>query len=202
MSTNNPVVFEGSESERGLLPWWTWVVPFFIQIGGRFLSQIVTISPGIYLFYFPYLTGVPMALWWGPRVLIAVFVASVLGAHLAGITGTMVFFLGSSECAKVAMGWAAWKMFKMCQRNLSQTKNLFLCWLVCFALPNVFGSYAVMAVLAVNEVYPPGTFFYHYAKVTLIDTLMGLLISLPIFIFLSNNFSHRGWSQWKRSPFR
>ncbi len=202
MSDYNPGPFEELESNKVSLPWWTWVVPLFIQIGGRFLSTVVTISPGIYLFYFPYLTGVPMALWWGPRVFPAVFIASIVGAHLAGITGPMVFFLGLSELSKVAFSWAAWKLFKMCQRDLSQTKNLFICWLVCFALPNVFGSYAVMAVLAVNQAYPANMFFHHYLKVTLIDTLMGLVVSFPLYIFLSNSFSQRGWSQWRKSPFR
>ncbi|MDG0815500.1 hypothetical protein [Bdellovibrio svalbardensis] len=173
-----------------------------MQIGGRFLSTIVTISPGIYLFYFPYLIGVPMALWWGPRVFIAAFVASAMGAHLAGIAGFSIFLLATAELSKIAMGWAAWTVFKMGQRDLIKTKNLFCCWLACFALPNIFGSYAVMAVLALNQAYPANMFFYHYVKVTLIDTLMGLLVSFPLFIFLSNSFSHRGWAQWKKSPFR
>lgn len=184
------------------LPWWTWIVPLFVQLGGRFLSTVITLSPGIYLFYFPYLTGVPLSLWWGPRVFISVFVASVIGAHLAGVTGGMAFFLGIAELSKVAMGWASWTVLKIEKRDMTRTSSLFFCWLTCFALPNVFGSYAVMAVLALQGTYPQDVFLFHYMKVTLIDTAMGLLLSFPLFIFLSGGLTHRGWTLWKKSPFK
>jgi hypothetical protein len=51
------------------IPWWTWVVPIFIQVLGRIVSPFLTVIPGIYLLYLPYLTGVPLVLWWGPRFL-------------------------------------------------------------------------------------------------------------------------------------
>lgn len=184
------------------VPLWTWIVPFFVQVCGRFLSTIVTLSPGIYLFYFPYLTGVPMALWWGPRVFISVFIASVMGAHLAGVTGVMALFLGISELSKVAIGWAFWHFLKIYRKDFHKTRNVFFCWFLCFALPNIVGSYAVMAVLALTGSYPQESFLHNYLKVTLIDTAMGLFISFPIFIFLSNTFTQRGWTPWKKSPFR
>lgn len=177
------------------------MAPFFIQIGGRFLSTIVTISPGVYLFYFPYITGVPMALWWGPRVFVAVFVASALGAHLAGVGGLLTFFLALSETSKVAIGWAMWWLLKFHQRDLRSTKQLFMCWLSCFAVPNIFGSYAVVAVLTLQGVYPQNTFWFQYLKVSLIDTAMGLFISFPLFIFLNHIFVQKGWSQWRKSLF-
>ena len=183
------------------IPWWTWVVPIFIQVLGRIVSPFLTVSPGIYLLYLPYLTGVPLVLWWGPRVLIGVWISSFFGAWLVNFPREVILFLGIAEVSKVGIGYLSWKYLKIYQKNLKNTSGIFYCWLLTFALPNFIGSYLLMAILTVGGVYRGHGFLSGYFSVTLIDTFMGLLVSFPCFIVMSHHMFRKGWTNWQSSPF-
>ncbi len=67
------------------LPWWTWVLPLVVLMAGTLASLPFAIDQGIYWIYFPINLGIAMSLWWGPRVLAAVFVNGLLAAYLLGL---------------------------------------------------------------------------------------------------------------------
>jgi len=64
------------------LPWWTWVVPFFVANLGTWFSIWFKTDPGVSLWYLPTALGIVLAYWWGPRVLLGVYLNAVINAHL------------------------------------------------------------------------------------------------------------------------
>ncbi len=65
---------EGIEKKSRKLPWWTWIVPGVVSFLGTLLSFQFRIAPGTAVFYLPIPLGVAMMHWWGPRVLLGVYV--------------------------------------------------------------------------------------------------------------------------------
>ncbi len=184
------------------IPWWTWVVAILIQIVARFTGPFVFIQPGFYLVYLPYLIGSVLILWWGPRVVLAVAIASLLGS----LSGThlspwgIILFAGS-ESLKVYLGWLFWKYLKIEKMNLKEAGKLFYFWMMAFVIPNFIGSYILMAVLTLDGIFVQEDFLRDYLQMALADTFMSLVISLPIFIFLSHKMTEKGLTQWRKSPF-
>ncbi|MEK2689965.1 hypothetical protein [Bdellovibrio sp. GT3] len=184
------------------IPWWTWVAPIIIQTMARFTGPFVFIQPGFYLIYLPYLVGSVFVLWWGPRVVLGAGLASLIGS-MSGthLDSTGVILLALAEMLKVYLGWWFWKYLKIYQRNLKRAGALFYFWFMAFVIPNVIGSYILMAVLTLGGVFTEQQFLQDYLQMILADTLMTLIISLPVFIFMSHWMTQRGWVLWRKSPF-
>jgi hypothetical protein len=184
------------------IPWWTWVAAILIQILARFTGPFVFIQPGFYLVYLPYLIGSVLVLWWGPRVILAVSIASLLGS-LSGthLSPMGVLFFAASEGLKVYLGWLFWKYLKIYRMNLKQAGRLLYFWIMAFVIPNFIGSYILMAVLTLDGIFFQEKFLRDYLQMALADTFMSLVISLPIFIFFSHWMTQKGWTLWRKSPF-
>ncbi|WP_413580411.1 hypothetical protein [Bdellovibrio sp. HCB288] len=184
------------------IPWWTWLAPICIQLMARFTGPFVFIQPGFYLVYLPYLVGSVFVLWWGPRVVLGVGVASLIGSfsgtHLDHLG---IILLAAAEMLKVYLGWWFWKYLNIYRRNLKKVSRLFYCWALVFVIPNFIGSYILMAVLTLGGIFSENKFLRDYLQMSLADTLMTLVLSFPIFMFFSEWMTQKGWTLWRKSPF-
>src|SRR5215203_3833366 len=90
------------------LPWWTWVLPFFIANLGTWLSLWFKVAPGESLWYLPTAFGLVMAYWWGPRVLLGVYLNAVLCAPLWDLPWQWSFLYAMPETFEI---WLSWFLF-------------------------------------------------------------------------------------------
>src|SRR5215475_2217109 len=87
------------------LPWWTWVLPFFIANLGTSLSLWFKTGPGASLWYLPTAFGIVMAYWWGPRVLLGVYLNAVICAPLWDLPWQWSFLYALPETIEVGLSW-------------------------------------------------------------------------------------------------
>ena len=87
------------------LPWWTWVLPFFIANLGTWLSVWFKTDPGASLWYLPTAFGIMMAYWWGPRVLLGIYLNAVICAPLWDLPWQWSFLYALPETIEVGLSW-------------------------------------------------------------------------------------------------
>src|SRR5215510_5145327 len=104
-STEAKSIEADSIHTRSDLPWWTWVLPFFIANLGTWLSLWFQTGPGAALWYLPPAFGIVMAYWWGPRVLLGVYLNAVLCAPLWDLPWQRSFLYALPETIEVGLSW-------------------------------------------------------------------------------------------------
>lgn len=88
------------------LPWWTYVLPLLICHIGTQLSLSFQFSTGVALLYLPIPFAIAMIQWWGPRVLIGLYLNAVFSAGLWGLSNTFFWPLYAlPETLAVALSW-------------------------------------------------------------------------------------------------
>ena len=115
------------------LPLWTWILPAFVCHLGTQISLLTQIFPGYALFYLPITFGTIMVLWWGPRVLLGVYVNAVLSAWLWDLNEWYLFpVYGFPETLEVFL---IWLLYDKWQKGMCWLPNLrevlkFILWAV------------------------------------------------------------------------
>jgi integral membrane sensor domain MASE1 len=94
-----------SNSKSSSLPWWTWVLPFFIANLGTWLSIWFKTDPGASLWYLPTALGIVMIYWWGPRVLLGVYLNAVVCTPLWDLPWQWSFLYALPETIEVGLSW-------------------------------------------------------------------------------------------------
>ncbi len=87
------------------LPWWTWILPFFVANLGTWLSIWFKTDFGVSLWYLPTALGIAMVYWWGPRVLLGIFLNAVLWAPLWGFPWKWAVLYALPETLEVGLSW-------------------------------------------------------------------------------------------------
>ena len=67
------------------LPRWTWWLPLPLLHLATWLSLSTQYATSAALCYLPFALGLCAVLWWGPRVLLALYLNAVLSAPLWGL---------------------------------------------------------------------------------------------------------------------
>ena len=60
------------------LPFWTWIVPLFIFAAGSWIAILFRTYFGSSIFYLPLALGIVLLHWWGPRVLTALYINTLI----------------------------------------------------------------------------------------------------------------------------
>ncbi|RMH83418.1 EAL domain-containing protein [Pseudomonas sp. AOB-7] len=87
------------------LPKWTWWLPLPLFHLGTWLSLTTRLDDGVALCYLPLLLGLVLCLWWGPRVLPALYLNALLSTPLWGLPWQWAPLYALPETAAVALGW-------------------------------------------------------------------------------------------------
>ncbi|MGG2395341.1 EAL domain-containing protein [Pseudomonas sp. SH1-B] len=87
------------------LPKWTWWLPLPIFHLGTWISLSTRLSDGVALCYLPLVLGLLLCLWWGPRVLPALYLNAFLSVPLWGLPWQWAALYALPETAAVALGW-------------------------------------------------------------------------------------------------
>lgn len=170
--------------ENKLLPWWTWILPFLALVASNFLSLPFNTSHGVSWIYFPTNLGIVMALWWGPRVFLPVFINGTLTAYLLKLPHPEVYpIYALPETLEVFIAWILLReRFKDMQSWSPSPKNISLFFIYGLLIPSLFASPLVQIIYVFAGVAEKSLFVWQ-SIVTLIGDLTGaLFLTLPILI--------------------
>src|SRR4051812_43497015 len=97
---------ERNGAAKSRLPWWTWVLPILLFQLCTGLSLNFQIGHGVSLWYLPLPLALVLAQWWGPRVLLGLFLNAALSAGYWGLYRWWLWPLyGIPVTFKVALAW-------------------------------------------------------------------------------------------------
>ena len=174
------------------LPWWTWVLPFFIANLGTWLSIWFKTDPGTSLWYLPTAFGIVLAYWWGPRVLLGVYLNAVVCTPLWDLPWQWSLLYALPETIEI---WLSWLLFI----KIMQGK----CWLP--DLRNVgafllFGSLAptfVANVYLVTQLYllgdiPQNTIWENWKLLFSADLATQYVFAVPALVLFTKPLSKKG----------
>ena len=174
------------------LPWWTWVLPFFIANLGTWLSIWFKTDPGASLWYLPTAFGIVMAYWWGPRILLGVYLNAVVCAPLWDLPWQWSPLYALPETIEV---WLSWLLFI----KIMQGK----CWLP--DLRNVgafllFGSLAptfIANAYLVTQLYllgdiPQNAIWDNWKLLFSADLATQFVIAVPALVLFTKPLSEKG----------
>ena len=178
------------------LPWWTWVLPLLICHLGTRVSLFFQAGGPEALIYWPVALGLGMALWWGPRVLIGVFLNAMLSAQLwAPLPLVQVVVSGLPETAAVASGWFLYGRVFRGDNRLPNLRNLLAFLLIGLIVVSGIVSFGITGFeklagfVGLSGVTRLGTIVW------LGDNLDLLLVTVPLLVFLTPWLEKKGWTQ-------
>ncbi|WP_347357779.1 ATP-binding protein [Bdellovibrio sp.] len=175
------------------LPGWTWFVPFFILLAGTLLSLSFKSTNGVYWIYFPVNLGVVMALWWGPRVLAAVFVNALIAVTLFNLPNKALYpIYALPETLEVLFSWILVReRFKDSRGWKPSPKNISLYFVYGLFIPSIICSIAIQGIFTLSGFQDRSLFFWNALTTSVGDLLGAVFISIPALILVSPWLSHR-----------
>ncbi|KHD88143.1 MAG: hypothetical protein OM95_10225 [Bdellovibrio sp. ArHS] len=178
------------------LPWWTWVFPFAVLALGTWASLPFTSIQGIYWIYFPINLAIPMILWWGPRVLIAVFLNGLLAAPLLDLPRPVLYPLYAvPETLEVFMAWMLLKeRFKTFSTWKPSPKNITLYSVYGILIPSVVASALIQAIFVFTKFSSAEAFLWNTLVTAIGDMTGAVLLTLPAIILATPFLYRRGLS--------
>ncbi|KYG60872.1 hypothetical protein AZI85_10445 [Bdellovibrio bacteriovorus] len=189
------------------LPWWTWVLPFVVLSLGTWASLPFTSIQGVYWIYFPINLAVAMTLWWGPRVLIAVFLNGLLAAPLLDLPRPVLYpIYAVPETLEVFMAWMLVKeRFKTFSSWRASPKNITLFSVYGILIPSVVASALIQAIFVFTKFSSPEAFLWNTLVTSIGDMTGAVFITLPAMILVTPSLFKRDLSLFpidSRPPLR
>lgn len=174
------------------LPFWTWWLPLPAFHLVTLLSLATQIDGGLAIFYLPFALGLVLALWWGPRVLVALYVNSVLCTPLWGLDWHWAPVHALPEMLGVAFCYLLlrWRPFDAALPDISHLLRFVLLGVL---LPAALTSLALLANLLLLGGLPAHEAPRVALALWLADSLTALMISIPLLTYLSPWLRRRGW---------
>jgi PAS domain S-box-containing protein len=184
-------------SARSTLPWWTWVLPFFIANLGTWLSLWLQTGPGVSLWYLPTAFGIVMAYWWGPRVLPGIYLNAVVCAPLwfSDYPWYRSFLYALPETLEVGLSWFFFIKMVEGKRWLPDLRNV-----GSFLLFGSLGPTAMANAYLVMQLH----LFGHISASAIWDNWQILfsgdlvtqfVFAVPMLLLLTKSISEKGWMQ-------
>lgn len=184
------------------LPWWTWALPFLVLLGGTLLSLPFRVEQGIYWIYFPVNLGIIMALWWGPRVFVAVFINSLIAVSLYGLPRPVLYPLYAlPETLEVVLSWMLVReRFKNTDTWRPTPNNIVLYAIYGLLIPSIVCSALIQALFVFVGVAEKGLFGWNTLITTLGDLTGAAFVSLPLLILMSPYLYRKKLSVFPATP--
>ncbi|MGE8361746.1 sensor domain-containing protein [Pseudomonas sp.] len=174
------------------LPSWTWWLPLPLFHLATWLSLATQFSDGAALWYVPFALGLVLCQWWGPRVLLAMYLNAMLCVPLWGLEWRWAPLYALPETLAPALAWLLLRRraFDAALPDLSHVLRFMLLGVLIPAAVvciGVQGSLWLMGHLASEG------WLYSTLNLWLADSLTGLIITIPLLAYLSPWLRRRGW---------
>ena len=174
------------------LPSWTWWLPLPAFHLATQLSLITQFEGGLGIFYLPFALALVLVLWWGPRVLLALYANAVLSTPLWGLDWRLAPLHGLPETLGVASCYLLlrWRPFDVALPDISHVLR--------FALLGVLLPAALAVVLLIANRLLLGELPVRQVPklaltLWLVDSLTALVISSALLTYFSPWLRRRGW---------
>ncbi len=168
------------------LPWWTWVLPFFLLFVGSFVSEYFRFLKGVSLFYLPIPIGIILINWWGPRVLVAYFINTLIGAYIWGFPNLALLpVLAAHQTSTIFLSWFLCSKSNTDVLGQSSFRDFLKFLFFGLLLPILYNSSYALIFSKTH---------YTFSNTLLIwftDFFTNFSITIPIFYFLSPVLSRR-----------
>lgn len=182
-------------TEKQALPRWTWILPLLIFPLGTGLSMGFRVSPGLSLWYLPVPLGMILIHWWGPRVLVGLYINAMFCAGYWGLHRWWLWpVYAIPETLNVALSW--WLFSRLLQGkpwlpNLPHTWKFLLFGIL---VPCGAATLAGRTLMALTGDSGPGNPL-HYAYVEFVlEILSAFALTVPALLFATSWMEKRGLS--------
>ncbi|HSC84196.1 MAG TPA: EAL domain-containing protein [Pseudomonas sp.] len=174
------------------LPLWSWWLPLPLLHLGTWLTFALGSVGGVLLGYVPFALGLACVLWWGPRVLPAVYLNGVLAALLWGISGPQAMLHGVPETLGLALAWALLRQSKV-EATLCSLPHLLRFLLFGMLLPGLGMTLGMQAVQLLLGQEQPADWLRVSLGLWLAYGLSSLVIGIPLLAGITPSLRRRGW---------
>jgi PAS domain S-box-containing protein len=179
------------------LPWWTWVLPFFIANIGTWLSLWFQTGPGASLWYLPTAFGIVMAYWWGPRVLLGIYLNAVVCAPLWDLPWQWSFLYALPETLEVGLSWFLFIRMVEGKSWLPDLTNVGRFLLFGSLGPTVIANaYLVLQLYLLGNI-PENAIWANWQILFSADLATQFVFAVPVLVLFTKPVSERGWTQTK-----
>jgi len=184
---------EGSAASPRPLPWWTWVLPGLVCQLGTQASLATMVSPGVSATYLPIPLALVMSFWWGPRVLVGVFLNAMFSASLWDLERWRLYpVYAIPETAAVFVGWLLFTRIGKGQCWLPDLRNLIKFLLLAVLPAAVLNGFYVEGQFVLLGDQQPEEFWSQSFEGFVATVLDGIAIAAPLAFFLTAPLERRG----------
>lgn len=170
------------------LPWWTWILPLVVLAIATLASlPFVATNYGIYWIYFPINVGTIMTLWWGPRVIAAVYANAIFAIILLNLPNFSLYpIYAIPETLQVFMAWALVReRFKNMTSWKPTPKNLTLFFVYGFFIPSTICSILIQALFVLTGVKDKSVFIPSTTTTIIGDLTGAIFVCFPLLILVT-----------------
>jgi PAS domain S-box-containing protein len=186
-----PPVSDGSG--RPPLPWWTWCAPLIIFHMGTGLSLQFQVSRGVSLWYLPVPLGIILVHWWGPRVLVGLYLNAMLCAGYWGLYRWWLWPLYAiPETVKVGLSWWLFASLFRGRCWLPDLRNTWGFLLLGILVPSFAASYLAQGQLALLGDIKLGDILKNGYTEFVLDLLSPFAIAVPVLLFCTSFMERSG----------
>jgi len=166
------------------LPQWTWLLPLPLLHLTTWLALATQFSEGAALWYPPFALALVFALWWGPRVLVAVYLNAMLSIPLWGLEWQWAPLYALPETLGVVLAWLLLRLraFDPALPDLSHLLRFILLGVLLPIVPMVLG---IQGNLWLFGHAPLESLLSSSATLWLADSLTVLAVSIPLLVYLT-----------------
>ncbi|WP_415754224.1 EAL domain-containing protein [Pseudomonas leptonychotis] len=174
------------------LPLWTWLLPLPLLHLTTWLSLATQFTDGAALWYPPFALALVLTLWWGPRVLLAVYLNAMFSIPLWGLEWQWAPLYALPETLGVALAWLLLRLrpFDPALPDLSHLLRFVPLGVLVPVIPMALGvqgnlwlsGHATLQSLSSGSV-----------TLWLADSLTTLAIATPMLVYLTPWMRRRSW---------
>jgi diguanylate cyclase (GGDEF)-like protein/PAS domain S-box-containing protein len=174
------------------LPNWTWWLPLPLFHLATWLSLATQFADGTAIWYVPFALGLVLGLWWGPRILPALYLNALLSIPLWGLDWRWAPVYALPETLGVGLAWLLLRR-RVFDVALPDVAHLLRFMLLGVLLPALLVSLGLQANLWFSDHLATGDVVAASAALWLADSLTALVIATPLLTYLSPWLRRRGW---------
>jgi diguanylate cyclase (GGDEF)-like protein/PAS domain S-box-containing protein len=171
---------------------WTWLLPLPLLQLTSWLSLATQFSDGTALWYPPFALALVLALWWGPRVLLAVYLNAMVSIPLWGLEWQWAPLYALPETLGVALAWLLLRLrpFDPAVPDLSHLVRFVLLGVLVPVIPMALGVQGSLWLsgYATLQSLPSGSM-----TLWLANSLTALAFAIPMLAYLTPWMRRRGW---------
>ncbi len=174
------------------LPNWTWWLPLPIFHLATWISLATRLNEGVALCYLPLVLGLAFCLWWGPRVLPALYLNALISVPLWGLSWQWAPLYALPETAAVALGWWLLRR-KSFDPALGRLVDLLRFFAFAAVIPSALVTLGLQGNLWLTGFQGSGHWGRESLAIWLSDTITMLALAAPLLVFGTPLLRARGW---------